>query len=199
MLECPPDAAETGVPYNSSITAVGGVQPYGFSNTGHLPGGLSLNSSTGAVTGTPNEAGEFPVTVSVVDSVGGERGSIVKNCSITIKPPALQLRFFPTSYSFGTIARFRPLHNTVTIMNTGTHTVSMAKPSVTLGPGTHKGDFTVTSLCRSTLPSGKSCRIDIVVFAHDVGQLSATLNIPNNAAGSPQTVPLDVTVTSPKR
>jgi probable HAF family extracellular repeat protein len=199
MLGCPPDAGETGMPYNSSITAVGGVQPYSFSNNGHLPGGLSLNTSTGALTGTPNEAGEFPVTASVVDSLGGERGSIVKNCSITIKPPPLQLRFFPPSYSFGTIARFRPLHNTVTIMNTGTHTVSMAKPSITLGPGTHKGDFTVTSLCRSTLASGKSCRIDIVVFAHDVGQLSATLNIPNNAAGSPQAVPFDVTVTSPKR
>ncbi len=198
-LACPPDAGQTGMPYNSSLAAEGGVQPYSFSNNGHLPGGISLNSSTGALTGTPNEAGEFPVTAKVVDSLGDERGSAVKHCSITIKLPGLQLRFFPPSYSFGTVARFRPLHNTVTIMNTGTHAVSMAKPSVTLGAGTHKGDFTVTSLCRATLAPGKSCRIDIVVFAHDVGHLSATLNIPNNAAGSPQGVPLDVTVTSPKR
>jgi probable HAF family extracellular repeat protein len=198
-LACPPDAGETGTPYISSLIAVGGVQPYSFSNNGHLPGGLSLNSSSGALTGTPNEAGEFQVTAKAVDALGDERGSVVKHCSITIKPPALQLRLFPPSYSFGTVARFRPLHNTVTIMNTGTHTVSMARPSVTLGAGTHKGDFTVTSLCRATLAPGKSCRIDIVVFAHDVGQLSATLNIPNNAAGSPQGVPLDVTVTSPKR
>lgn len=198
-LACPAGAGETGVTYRSALTAVGGVQPYSFSNTGHLPGGLSLNTSTGTVTGTPNEAGAFPVTAIVVDSLSAAPGTATKNCSIIIDPPALQLRVFPPSYSFGTVARFRLLHNTVTIMNTGTRSVSIARPSVTLGAGTHKGDFTVTSLCRSLLAPGRSCRVDVVVFAHDIGPLSATLNIPNNAVGSPQAVPFDVTVSSPRR
>ena len=198
-LACASGAGETGVPYRSALAAVGGVPPYGFSSTGDLPGGLSLNTSTGVVTGTPSEAGSFRLTAQVVDSLGGANGTATGNCTITIDPPALQLRIFPASYSFGTVARFRLLHNTVTVMNTGTMPVSIARPSVTLGAGTHLGDFTATSLCRSSLGPGKSCRVDIVVFAHDVGALSATLNIPNNAAGSPQTVPLEVTVGSPRR
>jgi len=35
----------------------------------------------------------------------------------------------------------------------------------------------------------------VVLFADDLGSLSATLNIPKNDAGSPQTVPLSTTVT----
>jgi hypothetical protein len=31
-------------------------------------------------------------------------------------------------------------------------------------------------------------------FVEDLGSLSATLNIPNNAVGNPQTVPLSATV-----
>ena len=197
-LACPAAAGETGAPYSSALAAVGGVPPYSFSNTGDLPGGLTLDTSTGGVAGTPSAAGAFRLAARVIDSLGAAVGTATANCTITIEPPAFQLRVFPQSYSFGTVARFGLLHNTVTLMNTGTRPVSIAKPSVTLGAGTHKGDFTATSLCRSLLAPGKSCRIDVVVFAHDVGPLSATLNIPNNAAGSPQVVPLDVTVT-PRR
>lgn len=193
-LACPAAAGEAGMPYSSALTAVGGVQPYSFSNAGNLPAGMALNTNTGMLTGTPSKEGTFDLTAQVVDSLGPAMGTATTRCTITIGPPAHQLRIFPKSYSFGTVPRFRLLHNTVTIMNTGTRSVSMSKPSVTLGDGTHKGDFTVTSLCGSVLIPGRSCRIDVVVFAHDVGLLSATLNIPNNAVGSPQAVPLDVTV-----
>jgi hypothetical protein len=35
----------------------------------------------------------------------------------------------------------------------------------------------------------------VLLFAYNVGSISATLNIPNNATGSPQAVPLSVVVT----
>jgi probable HAF family extracellular repeat protein len=196
VLACPTAAGEAGIPYSSALTAEGGVPPYGFSNAGRLPGGVVLNTNTGALSGTPREAGSFQSTAQVVDSLGAARGTATANCTITIGPPSLQLRIFPERYSFGTVARFRPRHNTFTIMNTGTRSVSIAKPSITLGDGTNKGDFSATSLCGSSLAPGRSCRIDVVVFAHDVGPLSAILNLPNNAVGSPQTVPLEVTVTA---
>jgi hypothetical protein len=41
-----------------------------------------------------------------------------------------------------------------------------------------------------SLAVGKSCAIIVVFFADDLGSLSATLNIPNNAVGNPQMVPL---------
>jgi probable HAF family extracellular repeat protein len=194
MLACPAATGEIGVPYSSALAAVGGVQPYSFSSTGDLPGGLSLDSGTGLLTGTPSEAGAFRATAQVVDSLGAATGTVTINCTLTIAPRARQLTVFPTSYSFGEVARFRVLHNTVTIMNSGTRPVSISRPSITLGAGTHKDDFTATSLCGSLLAPGRSCRVHVVVFTHDLGPLSATLNLPNNAIGSPQTVALDVTV-----
>ncbi len=195
QLACPATTGETGVPYGSTLTAEGGLKPYRFSSTGQLPDGIVLNPDTGAVTGTPSAAGTFKLTAQAVDSLGAARGTAATNCTITIGPPALQLKVFPERISFGSVPRFRPLHNTVTVMNTGTRAVSIEKPSISLGDGTRKGDFAATSLCGSVLVPGRSCRIDIVVFARDVGPLTATLNLPNNAVGSPQAVPLEVVVT----
>jgi len=56
-------------PYSSSIAATGGTPPYTFSASG-LPSSLSINASTGAITGTPTstEEGTVNVTFFVSDS-----------------------------------------------------------------------------------------------------------------------------------
>jgi hypothetical protein len=62
-------SGEVGVAFSSTPSVTGGTGPYTFSiATGSLPGGLSLNSSTGAITGTPTAAGTF--TIQVKDSNG---------------------------------------------------------------------------------------------------------------------------------
>src|ERR1051326_4236524 len=62
-----PDAT-TGVAYNQTITAVGGVGPYSFKLlTGNsLPPGLKLSSS-GDLTGTPTQAGIFNFGILATD------------------------------------------------------------------------------------------------------------------------------------
>ncbi|MCB9384653.1 MAG: putative Ig domain-containing protein [Bryobacterales bacterium] len=58
-----------GTAYNSSLSAVDGTAPFTWSiSSGALPAGLSLNSSTGAVTGTPSAAGTSNFTVRLADS-----------------------------------------------------------------------------------------------------------------------------------
>jgi len=60
-----------GQAYSANLAASGGVTPYNWSiATGSLPlpGGLTLNSSTGAITGTPTTAGTFNFTVQVNDA-----------------------------------------------------------------------------------------------------------------------------------
>ena len=65
----PSSTAQVGVQYTSGFTVSGGIQPYTFAITGGaLPGGLNLNTSTGAVTGLPNTAGTFTFTARVTDS-----------------------------------------------------------------------------------------------------------------------------------
>ena len=55
--------------YGTTLVATGGVPPYTWSQTGgQLPGGLSLNSASGAISGTPTGAGSFSFATKVVDS-----------------------------------------------------------------------------------------------------------------------------------
>ena len=58
-----------GVAKSLQLTASGGTAPYTWSATG-LPTGLTINSSTGLISGTPSAAGTFTVTVTAKDSTG---------------------------------------------------------------------------------------------------------------------------------
>src|SRR6185437_2586506 len=112
-------AAKTGTlnsPYSSSFVVSGGLLPYTFSVIGGaLPPGLTLNTSTGALTGTPTTVGIYNFTIQVADSTaaaGSTTGTVQLNCSITIQPstPTLTLKCplgtatVGTSYSSAAVA-----------------------------------------------------------------------------------------------
>lgn len=61
-----------GTPYTAQVDASGGIPPYAYAvTTGALPAGVSLNTSTGEITGTPTTAATgVSFTVTVTDSVG---------------------------------------------------------------------------------------------------------------------------------
>ncbi len=83
-LGCPTGTAQVNVAYSSALVASGGVAPYTFSIiSGSLPPGLTLNTSTGAITGTPTTAGTYNFTAQVVDSQGNTATS---SCSIVVSP-----------------------------------------------------------------------------------------------------------------
>lgn len=64
-------AAQVGIAYSNAIAASGGVGSLSFSIvSGMLPGGLTLNSATGRITGTPTVAGLFLFAIRVIDSLG---------------------------------------------------------------------------------------------------------------------------------
>jgi hypothetical protein len=87
-LSCPP--ANTGLQgeaYSSSFAVSGGTTPYVYViASGSLPPGLGLNSSTGAVTGTPSTAGTFSFSATVTDATGA---TATISCGIAITPPFL--------------------------------------------------------------------------------------------------------------
>lgn len=63
-------AATAGTAYSATIAASGGTAPYTFTATG-LPGGISINSSTGSLAGTPaaGAVGTATVVFTVADSM----------------------------------------------------------------------------------------------------------------------------------
>jgi hypothetical protein len=84
-------AGTIGVAYNQAITQTGLIGTLSWSFLGALPPGLTLNPTTGLISGTPTATGTYNFTVQV--SVGGCSASvnysITVNCAgITITPPA---------------------------------------------------------------------------------------------------------------
>jgi len=63
-------SGKVGTAYSTTLAASGGISPYTWSITsGTLPAGLSLNPSTGAISGTPTAAASnMPLTFQVTDS-----------------------------------------------------------------------------------------------------------------------------------
>lgn len=66
-LALPAAVANSG--YSVNLTATGGTQPYSWSiSSGTLPAGLSLNASTGVISGSTTVVGSTSLTVQVTDS-----------------------------------------------------------------------------------------------------------------------------------
>lgn len=65
-------AGTLGVSYSCGLTVLGDTPPDTWTiSSGSLPGGLSIDSSTGVISGTPTADGNFTFTVRVEDSLGG--------------------------------------------------------------------------------------------------------------------------------
>lgn len=85
-LACPASTGQVGVPYDSFLVASGGVPPYTYLGySGGVPGVVTLNTTTGEITGTPTQAGTFNWQFQVTDSTG----KVVltgTQCSVTVAP-----------------------------------------------------------------------------------------------------------------
>lgn len=105
------------VTYNQTITATGGTQPYTWSvSNGSLPNGLTLNLSTGNISGTPTAQGTSTFTIQVTDANSLTNS---RQFSITIAPQPVSLTIITSSLPSGTIGYS---YNT-TLQATGQNTV----------------------------------------------------------------------------
>ena len=70
-MELPP--AQVGLPYGFLLNAVGGLEPYTWEAEG-LPVGILLDVETGALSGEPQQHGEYSTTLSLISADGQASG-----------------------------------------------------------------------------------------------------------------------------
>ena len=94
---------QVGTPYSATLTVTGGTTPYSWSIVaGALPVGLTLQASTGLISGTPSQSGTFSFTVQVQDS-GSPVQAARQALSITVAAAPTPLQIATTSLANGQI------------------------------------------------------------------------------------------------
>ncbi|MGC1184874.1 MAG: putative Ig domain-containing protein [Candidatus Dormiibacterota bacterium] len=78
-------SGQVGSEYSHALGASGGSLPYTWSvTTGHLPAGLTLNRTTGAISGKPTAAGASTFSITVTDSTSPTPETSTASFSIAI-------------------------------------------------------------------------------------------------------------------
>jgi hypothetical protein len=97
--------ATVNTAYSTSIVTSGGVPPFTWSKTsGNFPPGLTFNTTSGQISGTPTMAGVFQFTLQVIDSaIPAQTAMTPAPLSITVSAPA-PLQVTPSVLPGGTVA-----------------------------------------------------------------------------------------------
>ena len=172
------------------ITAVGltGTNAGDFSQTNNCPIGGSLGAGASCRTNvrfTPTAVGTRTATLSITTNDLGTPAATVALSGIGVQALAT---LTPTSHSFGTVkARTNSAPFAFTFQNTGSAVVTIS--SISFG-GANANRFSQTNNCGASLAIGASCTINVTFSPQQTGSYSATLQVRDNAAGSPQTATL---------
>jgi len=121
-------SALSGVAYSQLLPVSGGVPPYTSSAGTGLPAGLSLNSTTGIISGTTTALGTFTFTATVTDSFAPPQMATQTLTLVVVAPLAITTTTLPN----GTVAA--PYSATISTTG-GSGTVSFAVSAGALPAG----------------------------------------------------------------
>ena len=77
--------------YTQVFSASGGTGPYTFAQTGVLPVGLSFNSATRTLSGTPLQGGTYSVKITATDSSTGTAVPGSRDYTLTVTNPVIRV------------------------------------------------------------------------------------------------------------
>lgn len=139
-----------------------------------------------SITFTPASVGALSATLQVSDNAPGSPQTLVLNGTGLAAVPAVTLS--PAVFSFPTITQgTTSTPQTLTITSSGTAPLHVS--SVALS-GPNPSDFSFTNNCSAPVAPAANCTISLVFNPIGPGARTATLDITDDAAGSPQSVSL---------
>jgi hypothetical protein len=179
-----------GEPYSEAVRLFGGTGPFTFTKTGSLPAGLSLNTSTGVISGTPPSAAYVNFSVGVEDSTSPVKQTTSRNLSlfctsaltilnsailpkakidVPVVPITLSAKGGPAPYSWAQTGGYLPSGIT---LNSATGRLS--------GTPTDKGEFIFT--LEVTDASAKKATKEFIWHVSD-DLILLTQSVPDGARG----------------
>jgi predicted dienelactone hydrolase len=95
------------------------------------------------------------------------------------------VKLVPASLEFGTVLLGQSsLPQTATLTNTGKSILTIT--SITIPEGPHRGDWTQTNTCASSVKAGQSCAITIIFKPQETGFRNIAVSISDDSPDSPQ-------------
>jgi hypothetical protein len=167
-------AATVGVTYSATVAASGGTTPYSFSATS-LPDGLTIDSKTGDLTGTPAQSatGTASVAVTVTDTSLPQQ-TAKATLSLTVSA-----------------AQSNKLTISTTSLPAGTVGASYSANIAATG-GTTPYTFSATGLPSGLAISASTGTISGTPTQSDIGTASVTITVTDSTTPTPQTAAADL-------
>lgn len=207
-------AGTFGVFYAAGLSAEGGVPPYTW-QVSALPAGLSFDSRTGIISGTPGAAGSFTIVATVTDLT--ER-SVTQNLTLVIDgagggdgggadttPPTLEFTIPPANATNVErcgefVARFNEDIDPVTVNNI-TMFIRRAGAASVVTPGVtavDKRTFSIALTDETCLTANNEHELVLTNSIRDVsGNAFAGTAVPFRTGGSEDTTPPEILFTIP--
>lgn len=170
--------------YSQTLTADGTAPITWRITDGSLPDGLSLNESTGEISGTPTAETTSTFTVTATNDAGSDS----KEFTLTIGvAPVYSITAEPLKLDFGTLTEgYTPASQTVTIINNGNQPLTLNQPVST-------EHFEVGNLSTLTLPANGTATFTVQPKAGlAAGTYSEDITVSSTNATA--TIPASLTV-----
>jgi hypothetical protein len=169
-----------------SIT-ITGANASEFNLTNGCSASLAADSSCGlTVTFTPTATGNATASVTFTDNAAGSPQTVsLTGVGAATGAPVVSLS--PATLNFNGEAVGMSVMQQTTLTNTGTAVLDIDSIGIT---GANAEEFSQTNTCGEALAANANCTITVTFTPTTVGAATASISINDNAAGSPQAVPL---------
>lgn len=181
--------ATVGTTYTQTLAATGGQSPYSWAvAAGTLPAGLTLNATTGAISGSPTTAGTSSFTVTVTDSANSTAKqplSIVVTALLTATPSTLPAATvgvlynepLPLAVSGGTPPysyALSPTNTNGTVISSDGLTINSSTGAIS-GTPTAAGQFTLTIVVSDSAAPEQKTAQNLALTVNSAAPPTATL------------------------